>query len=198
MKTLLIATTNPGKVREVRHFFANYSINIVPYLEVLPDLVIDETHFTYIDNAREKAETLSKLTNMPVLADDSGFEIVALPHMLGVFSARYEPTLDYLGKSQKILELMQNKNDRKGFFITALTLAIPGQPSIFVEARVLGTVATAIRGEYGFGYDPIFIPEGQNKTYGEMLIEEKQHYSHRFQALRLIEPFIKMWEGDHL
>lgn len=194
MKEIIIATKNKGKVKEFKQLFDQYNIKIKSLLDLdseLPD--IEETGTTFQENARLKAEQISNLIDKPVLADDSGLVIDALDGKPGVYSARYtgEPTNDVLNY-KKVLKEIEDVPEKKrsARFICVLAMAIPGEKTIFKEGACEGIIATGPKGENGFGYDPIFIPNGYNKTMAELEQSVKNKISHRFNALIQLETWL--------
>ena len=142
---------------------------------------------TFAQNAEIKAKALSELTNKPCLADDSGLCVDALNGAPGVYSARYAPNRDFnKAMSMLISELENTKStDWSAHFSCVLALKVPNQPTRFYEGRVDGTITSQKCGDNGFGYDPIFIPQGYKKTFAQMSPEEKSAISHRGRALAL-------------
>lgn len=187
MNEIIIATKNKGKVKEFEHLFKAYDVKVKSLLELneqIPD--IEETGNTFRGNARLKAEQIAKILNKPVLADDSGLAVDALAGAPGVFSARYagEPT-DDKRNYEKVLEKLKNvpENERSARFVSVLAFAIPGEETIFEEGHCEGEITRNPAGENGFGYDPIFIPQGYDVTMAQLEDVEKNKISHRYHAL---------------
>ncbi len=184
---LLIASHNPGKVREIQDLLAPYGITVVSAAELnLPEPVEDGSSFA--ENAAIKAESCARLANLPALSDDSGLEVAALDGAPGIYSARWAgPEKDFSQAMAKIEEALQAKGastpeQRRANFTCALALATPeGETRIF-EGKVFGTLVWPPRGSHGFGYDPIFQPDGYDITFGEMAPEDKHRISHRARA----------------
>ncbi len=194
---LVIATHNPGKLRELRDLLAPYGIEAVSAGE-LGLAEPDETGKTFRDNARIKARAAAKASKLPAFADDSGLVVDALDGAPGIHSARWaEPDKDFASAMQKIETLLRERNaaDRSAHFISALCVAWPDGHVEEFEDRVDGTLVWPPRGDQGFGYDPIFLPDGHTRTFGEMSAEEKhglppkgKGLSHRARAfLKLAE-----------
>ena len=195
MKEMVIATKNKGKVKEFEALFERYGIKITSLLDInepIPD--IEETGTTFKENARLKAEGIAKVLNVPVVADDSGLAVDALEGRPGVYSARYagEPT-DDVKNYEKLLYEMKDVPDteRTARFICVLALAIPGKETIFTEGTCEGTIAHEPKGTNGFGYDPVFIPEGYDCTMAQLEQSEKNRISHRYHALLQLEEWLK-------
>ena len=183
MRRLVLATRNPGKVREIRAFLAGEEIEILA-LDSLAGEEVEETGATFEENARLKAETWSSRTSLPVLAEDSGLEVDALGGAPGVQSARYGGAgLDDAGRNRLLLASLSAVPSelRTARFRCVLTLARSGRTLATFEGAVEGRILEAPRGTGGFGYDPVFASEGRN--FGELSREEKQAVSHRGKAL---------------
>lgn len=185
---LVIATRNRHKLEEIEAIFN------VPGMEVLsafdfPDVPdVEETGTTFEENAALKAQALSDATGLIALADDTGLEVDALNGAPGVYSARYagEPT-DYAANNVKLLSELQDKTSRTARFRSVIALCIPGDDMRYVEGVCEGSIATGPKGEGGFGYDPLFIPEGETRAFAEMAADEKNKISHRGRALAKAE-----------
>ena len=197
---LVIATHNPGKLAEMRDLLAIYGVDAISAGELgLPEP--EETGTTFRANARIKAQAAAKAANMPAFADDSGLAVDALDGQPGIHSARWAgPDKDFRGAMNKIQTLLMERGAkaperRRGHFVSALCVAWPDGHVEEFEATVDGTVVWPPRGTLGFGYDPLFLPDGQTRTFGEMSSEEKhglpphgRGLSHRARAfLKLAE-----------
>ncbi len=179
---LVLASHNQGKIDELSQMLKPYGVKILSARDLeLPD--VEETGKTFAENAALKAETLSKYTGLPCLADDSGLCVDALDGRPGVYSARYAPDND--ARINKLLQELQasGKKDRSAHFSCVLALKIPQQKTKFFEGRVDGQIIEDRRGNQGFGFDPVFVPEGYDCTFAEMTKEEKAKISHRGRAL---------------
>ncbi|RYG74846.1 XTP/dITP diphosphatase [Lentibacillus lipolyticus] len=188
MKEIIIATKNAGKAREFKSFFSAYHINAISLSELDEELGdIEETGTTFRENAAIKAETIAGMMKQPVLADDSGLMIDALNGRPGVFSARYagQPKDDQANIDKVLQELkgIEAPEERTARFVCVLAVAIPGEPTIFVEGTCEGTIAFSQAGENGFGYDPVFTPDSYNKTMAQLSPSEKNDISHRKNAI---------------
>jgi XTP/dITP diphosphohydrolase len=175
---LVIATHNPGKLAEMRELLAPYGIDATSAGELgLPEP--DETGMTFRDNARIKAEAATQATGLPAFADDSGLAVDALGGEPGIYSARWAgPKKDFHFAMQTIDHKLRERGantpeQRTASFVSALCVAWPDGHTEDFEARVAGTLVWPPRGDKGFGYDPIFLPNGQTQTFGEMSSEEK-------------------------
>lgn len=194
MDELIIATKNAGKAKEFQQFFAQLHIRVKSLLDFddLPD--VEETGTTFAENARIKAETIAELLDMPVLADDSGLEIDALQGRPGIYSARYAGVdKDDEANIRKVLEEMQSvpMEKRTARFVCVLALAEKGKETVITEGYCEGKIALHPAGENGFGYDPIFIPEGYTNTLAELDPSVKQEISHRRHAMDQLQALLQ-------
>jgi XTP/dITP diphosphohydrolase len=175
---LVIATHNPGKLAEMRELLAPYGIDATSAGE-LGLKEPDETGQTFRDNARIKAEAAAKATGLAAFADDSGLAVDALGGAPGIHSARWAgPDKDFRRAMETIEEKLRERGAttperRKAHFVSALCIAWPDGHVEDFEARVDGTLVWPPRGDRGFGYDPMFLPDGHGRTFGEMPSEEK-------------------------
>lgn len=191
---LLIATTNMGKVKEL----SEYLSNCAPPLCSLSDYDIqeaEETGTTFEENAIIKARHYSLLTGLWTLADDSGLEVQALGGAPGVYSARYGgKDASYPERISKLLRELDMTGDttRNARFVCVLALALPGDARTHTfEGECKGRIARSPRGFGGFGYDPIFIPDGDSQTFGEMTSVGKQRFSHRARAAAQLKQYLR-------
>ncbi|MFQ9923905.1 MAG: XTP/dITP diphosphatase [Beduini sp.] len=193
MKELIIATTNNGKMKEMRTLLAPLNIEVKSILdEFNENIEIEENGKTFKENALIKAQAIADRTGKVTLADDSGLVIDALEGRPGVESARFlGHDTSYTIKNNHILELMKNKQDRSARFVCAIAIVIPNQKPILFEETFEGEIAKEILGENGFGYDPIFYFPPLDKTSAEMSMEEKNQYSHRAKAVKKAIEIIK-------
>ena len=199
-KTIVIATRNSGKAKEFAALFAKEGYQIKTLLDYpdLPD--VEETGMTFEENARLKAETIAQLLQQPVLADDSGLVVDALNGMPGIFSARFagERKSDAANNAKLLHELTNVPDEqRTAHFHCTLVFAPPQKESLVVEADWDGRIARIPQGDNGFGYDPLFIVPGYDKTSAELTSEEKNKISHRGMAVKELERTWKEWlEGN--
>lgn len=199
-KTIVIATRNSGKAKEFAALFAKEGYQIKTLLDYpdLPD--VEETGTTFEENARLKAETIAQLLQQPVLADDSGLVVDALNGMPGIFSARFagERKSDAANNAKLLHELTNVPDEqRTAHFHCTLVFAAPQKESLVVEADWDGRIARIPQGDNGFGYDPLFIVPGYDKTSAELTSEEKNKISHRGMAVKELERTWKEWlEGN--
>ncbi|MGI6244791.1 MAG: RdgB/HAM1 family non-canonical purine NTP pyrophosphatase [Pseudochelatococcus sp.] len=189
---LVVASHNPGKLREMRELLAPFSVEAVSAGELnLPEP--DEIGTTFAENAALKARAAAVATGLPAFADDSGLCVAALDGAPGIFSARWAgPAKDFaaaIGRIERELALRGALDDaqRRAHFVSALVVAWPDGHEELFEGRVFGTLVFPARGDRGFGYDPIFRPDGHAATFGEMTSAEKHSLSHRAQAFALLK-----------
>ncbi len=188
MDRIIVATTNEGKIREIKELFKPLNIEVLMMNEVLDKpLDIEENGKDFKENALIKAKALEPYVKDLILADDSGLVIDALNGKPGIESARFMGhDTSYSIKNKKILEMMEGKMNRSARFVCAMALIIPQKEPIIVEETFEGEIAIKIEGENGFGYDPIFYYPPLHKTSAMMTLEEKNQYSHRAKALRKV------------
>ncbi len=194
MLQLLAATSNKHKVEEFRKMLndLNSRVNIVTP-DTIPNFpVLIEDGNSFEENAEKKAEQASAYADMAAFADDSGLVVEALDGTPGIYSARYagEGATD-AERIAKLLEAMKGKTDRRAKFVCAIAIAYRGDDVALFRGEVCGTIAEAPRGTNGFGYDPVFIPEGYDKTFGELPSEVKDSISHRAAAMIKAVKFIR-------
>ncbi|HNS65763.1 MAG TPA: RdgB/HAM1 family non-canonical purine NTP pyrophosphatase [Candidatus Woesebacteria bacterium] len=190
---LLVASTNQGKLTEIKGILSDLGLDIVNLSE-FPTLVVssvEETGITFAENAAIKAKHYASITQLPTLAEDSGLIITALNGEPGVQSARWFPGSDE-ARSQAILSRMKTISNRSAFFHCSVCLYHPlTRVTQTFDGEVEGTIAQECRGEDGFGYDPIFIPNGYSETFAELGISVKNSLSHRHKALELAKIYLQ-------
>lgn len=199
---VLVATRNKHKLDEIRQIFALPGLVLLAADEVtgLPEDVVEDAD-TFEGNALKKARELGQASGLWTLADDSGLEVVALNDAPGVFSARYagEPC-SYPANNAKLLRVLTGVADRRARFRCVIALCAPDGRAWTVEGRCEGNIGESPRGTNGFGYDPLFVPEGHRLTFAELDSETKHALSHRGHALRRAarewEALLTGQEGD--
>lgn len=189
MQTILLASNNKNKIREFKAMFAPLAIDIKSLEDVGIDVDVEETADTFLGNARLKVDEISKLTDLPVLADDSGLCVNALGGAPGVYSARYAGVAhDDVANNEKLLAEMQGVTDRSAYFIAILVLRMPDGRELIAEGRCDGFITDKPMGANGFGYNPVFYMPYFNQTLAQVSDETKNAVSHRKHALEnLIE-----------
>ena len=192
MKEIIVASTNAGKIREIKAMLDEIGIEVKSIKDVCEgDVDIEENGTTFKENALIKAQTLCNMLNKPTLADDSGLEVDAMDKAPGIYSARFMGyDTSYAIKNQAIIDAVEGK-DRTARFICAMALCVPGEEPILIEEAFEGQIHTHIEGENGFGYDPIFFVPELNKTSASLTLEEKNQYSHRAKALKKLYQILK-------
>lgn len=195
---IIIASTNKGKIEEFKALLNGLDIEVKSMQEVLNKTIdIKENGSTFKENALLKAQTISKMINGVVLADDSGLVIDALDGKPGIESARFlGHDTSYVIKNNCILEMMRQQKNRNARFVCAIAIIIPNKEPILIEETFEGEIAHVIEGENGFGYDPIFYYPPLQKTSASMTLEEKNQYSHRAKALKKAVEVIKKIKGE--
>lgn len=188
---LVLATHNPGKVPEIAALLGEgYELVTAGQLN-LPEP--EETETTFVGNALLKARHAAEASGEVAIADDSGMSVAALDGAPGVFSARWAgPSKDFGLAMRKVEERLEEvgSTDRAAWFTSALAVAWPGGPAVVVEGRVDGELVFPPRGDRGFGYDPIFRPEGGDLTFGEMEPAAKDAISHRARAFETLRAWL--------
>lgn len=184
---LLIASHNQGKIREIATLLGPLQVLTVSAASLNLEEP-EETGATFIENAKLKALAGMKATGLPCLADDSGLVIPALNGQPGIYSARWarisDGTTDFSQAISRITKEMADKEDYSAHFVCALTLVWPDGFDVTIEGKAYGHLTFPPQGTKGFGYDPIFIPEGHSITYAQMPPEQKQRTSHRAIAIQ--------------
>ena len=199
MQSLLIATRNPGKVREIENILADSGWSFSS-LQAFPDVETPaETGATYAENAILKSRFYALATGMCALADDSGLEVEALAGAPGVFSARYAGAnaSDADRRALLLSELAKNSDEnRRARFIAVVAISdAKGAVLNASEGICEGTIISSPRGHGGFGYDPLFVPDGYNQTFAELSEEIKNRISHRARALINTRDFLSTYKS---
>lgn len=187
IQKLLLASHNQGKIAELSAMLAPYGVEVISAKDInLPD--VEETGETFAENAALKAEVLAEFSGLPCLADDSGLCVDALDGRPGVYSARYAADND--ARINKLIDELQTQENKdwSAHFSCVLALKEPNRKVRFFEGQVDGKIIAEKRGNMGFGFDPIFVPNGYETTFAEMSKEDKAAISHRGKAL---QKFIK-------
>ena len=193
---LVFATNNEHKLTEISHVLGNsFRLISLKDLKITDD--IPEDFPTLEENALFKARFINKLTGKNVFADDTGLEIDALNGRPGVHSARFAgPGRDFDANIDKVLLLLGNKENRSAMFRTIIALIIDDKEYIF-EGRVTGRITNERHGGNGFGYDPVFLPDGKDITFAEMDLDEKSTISHRADAFKRLKMFLSQYGSDN-
>ena len=189
MATLIFATNNQHKVKEIRNIL-NDRFHIITLQEAGIDIDIPEPHDTIEANASEKSKTIHSITRQNCFSEDTGLEVEALNGEPGVKSARYAGVEKSFQKNiDKLLLNLKLKTNRKARFKTVISLILNEQEYLF-EGICDGSITELQKGNEGFGYDPVFVPDGSTKTFAEMSTEEKNIFSHRRKATEQLIEFL--------
>lgn len=191
-KDIIFASHNKGKIAEIKEMLSPLGINVLSGEDLnLPD--VEETGKTFEENAYIKALAAAKKQNIPCFADDSGLCVDAIGGRPGIYTARYAPNRDFNKGMDKLLqELAETQSDnRNAHFSCVIVLAYPDGSYKSFEGRVEGRIASQKSGSAGFGYDPIFIPTGFNRSFAEFDSDEKNKISHRGRALQKFVQYLK-------
>ena len=197
MKQIVFATNNKHKIEEVKSLLASIQGNLSTQYEILSlsDINccedIPETSDTFVGNARQKAYYVKEHYGFDCFADDSGLEVEALDNEPGVHSARYASEIGHDSEANiaKLMQKMEGKQNRNARFRTLICLLLDGKEHIF-EGICSGRIAEERSGSQGFGYDPVFCPEGYDQTFADQTMEFKNTISHRAKAIRLLVEFL--------
>lgn len=189
MANIVIATGNAHKVDEYRALMADDSIELQSLLDYPGFPEVEENGKTFAENAAIKAIAASKYCDAPAFADDSGLEVFALNGEPGIYSSRYAPTDPE--RIAKLLKNLEGKSDRSARFVCVIAIAYNGEVIETFEGEIRGTIGFEPKGENGFGYDPVFIPEGETRTFAELSSEEKNRISHRANAFKKAAEFVE-------
>jgi XTP/dITP diphosphohydrolase len=189
MHTIIFATNNEHKIKEIQSLVGS-DFTIITLKEAGIDIDIPEPHDTLQENAYEKAITIENITKQNCFSEDTGLEIEALNGEPGVKSARYAGgDRNFQANIDKVLEKLNGTTHRKAQFRTVICL-LWNKEVFYFEGICKGTIAETMHGAEGFGYDPIFIPDGATKSFAEMTMEEKNNYSHRQKAVTQLFRFL--------
>lgn len=204
MKTIVAATKNKHKIVEIEAITSRFGMNIIPRDEAgVPDVEIPETGTTFEENSYIKAYEIMKLCGQITIADDSGLVVDCIDGAPGVYSARFaafsgiwpteadrdESDSDPKDNNRKLMDLIKDVpyEKRTAHFVSVITMVFPDGETIVARGEVHGHLVPEERGDQGFGYDPMFIPDGYHKTFGELPSELKNSISHRANALEVLK-----------
>ena len=193
MDKIVFATTNAGKIKEIKEILADFDVEVASMKEMNITADIEENGATFEENSLIKARTVSKLTGLPALADDSGLEVDYLNGEPGIYSARYlGRDTDYDYKNNYIIKKLKDAKDeeRSARFVCVISLVLPDGREFVKKGVMEGRIGYEIKGENGFGYDPIFYLPEYGKTSAEISAEEKNKISHRGKALSAMKELI--------
>ncbi len=202
VEKILIATTNKGKLREFKKLFEEFGVEVLALYDMPERIEVVEDRPTFLENAIKKAKEYALFYKIPTVAEDAGLEIEALGGFPGVYSARFFAFKEFGGEEpiqesadraniMKVLRLMEGKENRKARFVSNVVFYTPEDYGMWTEGYLYGEIAEKPEGEEGFGYDPIFIPEGYSKTLAQFSLEEKNKISHRGKATRKLKNLLE-------
>lgn len=191
MKRIIAASSNAHKIKEIQTIMSKFGMEVVSRKDAgIPDFEIEEDGETFEENSYKKAYEIMKTCGEITVADDSGLMVDYLGGAPGVYSARFAgKECDDSKNNEKLLKLLNGLSgeDRKAKFVSVITLVYPGGETLVARGECPGRIIEAPTGENGFGYDPIFVPDGYDKSFGQLSEEEKNEISHRAKALEVLE-----------
>ena len=193
----VLASHNRKKLAEMQEILGELGVEVVLQSDVGLDLEPEENGTTFAENAAIKAMAVMQASGLPAIADDSGLCVDALNGAPGVYSARYGgPGLDDVGRYRLLLENMRGQLDRRCRFVSAICCCFPNGDRVEARGECPGTLAYAPKGEDGFGYDPVFQPDGYACSMAELRPEEKNAISHRGNALKILKEELRNYYAD--
>lgn len=190
---LILASNNKDKLREVREILDGSGIEIISQSEAGCNFEAEENGKTFEENAKIKARAAMEATGLPCVADDSGIEINAMGGGPGIYSSRYCGDMPYSETCRRVISEIADNPDRGADYYCAVVCVFPNGDEISASGRTDGTIAYEPRGTGGFGYDPIFIPQGYSRTMAEISEDEKNSISHRGRAFRAFAEKLKKY-----
>ncbi|MBQ9960362.1 MAG: XTP/dITP diphosphatase [Firmicutes bacterium] len=195
METIVAASSNKHKIKEIQAIMSKFGMEVIPKNEAgIPDFDVEEDGDTFEANSYKKASEMMKVLGKTTIADDSGLMVDYLGGAPGVYSARFagEPCDDDKN-NEKLLKLLEGveEKDRKAKFVSVITMIFPDGETLVARGECPGRIIKVPVGENGFGYDPIFVPDGFDKSYAQLTDEEKNSISHRAKALEKLEALLK-------
>ena len=195
METIVAASSNAHKIKEIQAILNKFDMKVISRDEAgVPNFEIEEDGQTFEENSYKKAYEIMKVTGRTTIADDSGLMVDSLGGAPGVYSARFAgEECDDKKNNEKLLKLLKNQvgDDRKAKFVSVITLIFPDGETITARGECSGRIIGAEAGENGFGYDPLFVPDGYCKTFAQLSEDEKNAISHRAKALEKLEKLLK-------
>lgn len=195
METIIAASSNAHKIKEIQAILNKFDMKVISRDEAgVPAFEIEEDGKTFEENSYKKAYEIMKLTGRTTIADDSGLMVDYLGGAPGVYSARFAgEECDDKKNNEKLLKLLKDRigDDRRAKFVSVITLIFPDGETITARGECSGRIIGAEAGENGFGYDPLFVPDGYCKTFAQLSEDEKNAISHRAKALEKLEKLLK-------
>ena len=192
---LVLASDNKGKLKEMRSLLSGIDIEVLSKSEAGCDIVVPETGTTFEENARLKAQAVSNATGLAAIADDSGLEVVSLGGEPGVYSARYSGSHEHTDaqRNEYLLRKLENENDRRASSVSCVCCFFPNGDALYSRGECEGNLLFGIKGRGGFGYDPMFVPTGFDRSMGELTDEEKNAISHRGKSFIKIKAELRQY-----
>lgn len=194
MEKVILASRNKGKLEEIKAILEQFGMDTVSRDDAgIPTFEVEETGSTFEENSLLKAQAIMDVAHVITIADDSGLEVDALSGAPGIYSARYAgENCTFEDNNRKLLqELSGVPEDQRGAaFVSVITMLFPSGEKLVARGECRGKILTELRGEEGFGYDPLFMPEGENRSFAEMTSAEKNRISHRAKSLQILEDMI--------
>ena len=195
IKKIVAASSNSHKIKEIQAIMSKFGMEVISRDEAgVPPFEIEEDGETFEENSYKKANEIMKATGEITVADDSGLMVDYLGGAPGVYSARFAGDHGDDGKNnEKLLKLLEGlpEEERKAKFVSVITLIFPGGEALVARGECAGRIIEAPTGENGFGYDPLFVPDGYDKTFAQLGPEEKNMISHRAKALEKLEKLLE-------
>ena len=193
----MLASANPGKVRELSALVAPHGIRVVPISDFVSGELVEDGQ-TFEDNALQKARYATSVSGLPALSDDSGFCVAGLGGQPGIHSARWAgASRDFSAAMERVRQTLDSTADPSAHFVCVLAICFPDSTSLTFRGEVHGRFCWPPRGQHGFGYDPVFIPDGHDRTFAEMSPDEKEALSHRRHAFDQFCAAVLAPPGDH-
>ena len=192
---LILASNNRKKLAEMRRILAELGVEVISQREAGCDFEVDETGTTFAENAYLKAKAVTDATGKPAVADDSGLMVRALGGAPGIYSARFTGNHDDSDEDRVrfLLKKLDGADDRAAKFVSSICCTFPNGDTLRAEGECRGSILYAPRGENGFGYDPVFLPEGFDRSMAELSSDEKDAISHRGKALGIFKEELKKY-----
>lgn len=195
MEKVILASRNKGKLEEIKAILEKFGMETISRDDAgIPTFEVEETGSTFEENSLLKAQAIMDVAHVITIADDSGLEVDALSGAPGIYSARYAgENCTFEDNNRKLLrELAGVPEEQRGAaFVSVITMLFPNGEKLVARGECRGKILTELRGEEGFGYDPLFMPEGENRSFAEMTSEEKNRISHRAKSLQILEDMIR-------
>lgn len=200
MEKVILASRNKGKLEEIKAILQKFGMETISRDDAgIPTFEVEETGNTFEENSLLKAQAIMDVAHVITIADDSGLEVDALSGAPGIYSARYAgENCTFEDNNRKLLQELEGvPEERRGAaFVSVITMLFPNGEKLVARGECRGKILTELRGKEGFGYDPLFMPEGENRSFAEMTSEEKNRISHRAKSLQILEDMIREREKN--